>query len=304
MYRLPAAAGKAETQIMKGIILAAGRGTRLYPITTSICKPLLPVYDKPLVYYPISLMETAGIRDTLIITPPGYKDAFVKLLGDGSRFGMHIEYRTQKVQKGIADALLVGQDFVGKDSVCLILGDNILFGPALRRKLRKAKSHAKEGAGIFGYYVIDPRPFGVVDFDDDGRAVAIEEKPRRPRSHYVVPGVYFYSNDVIDIARDVKPSPRGEMEITTVNNIYLEQNRLHVTKLGNEYTWFDAGNADSLFEAAGAVRAAQRSGRMVGCPEEIAFYNQWITREQLEKCADRMKKTNYGKYLDAIVDEF
>ena len=287
---------------MKGIILAAGKGTRLYPITRPICKPLLPVYDKPMIYYPLNLLMTAGIQDILVIVPPDDMDPFVNLLGDGSQLGVHIEYIEQKVQRGIADAFIIGADFIGSNSVCLALGDNIFYGPAFRGKLREAMSYT-EGASIFGYYVSDPRAFGVVEFDRDGKAISIEEKPSRPKSNYIVPGLYFYDNHVVDIARQVKPSARGELEITSVNNAYLNYGMLHVVKLGEEFSWFDAGSADSLYDAAGEIRAAQRSGKMLGCPEETALRNGWITTEQMLELAGKMEKTRYGQYLIAIAGD-
>jgi glucose-1-phosphate thymidylyltransferase len=287
---------------MKGIILAAGKGTRLYPITLPVCKPLLPVYDKPMIYYSLSVLMTAGIRDILVIVPPDDMQPFVDLLGDGSQLGIHITYIEQKVQRGIADAFLIGKDFIGDDSVCLALGDNIFYGPAFRRKLRDAMKNT-EGATIFGYYVADPRPFGVVEIDRAGKAISIEEKPTHPKSNYIVPGLYFYDNKVLDIAQNLKPSARGELEITAVNNAYLSYGMLNVVTLGDEYTWFDAGNADSLYQAAGAIRAAQRSGKMIGCLEETALRNGWITVEQLLETAGTMEKTNYGQYLIAIAGD-
>lgn len=287
---------------MKGIILAAGKGTRLYPVTMPVCKPLLPVYDKPMIYYPLNVLMTAGIQDILVIVPPDDKDPFVNLLGDGSQLGIHIEYIEQKVQRGIADAFLIGAGFIGEDSVCLALGDNIFYGPAFRRKLRMAMRN-KEGASIFGYYVTDPRAFGVVEFDAAGKAISIEEKPAHPKSNYIVPGLYFYDNKVVDIARQVKPSARGELEITSVNNAYLTYGMLNVVTLGDEFTWFDTGNADSLYEAAGAVRAAQRSGKMIGCLEETALRNGWINTDQMLELAKKMEKTRYGQYLTAIAGD-
>ena len=287
---------------MKGIILAAGKGTRLYPITRPVCKPLLPVYDKPMIYYPLNLLMTAGIRDILVIVPPDDQEPFVSLLGDGSKYGVRISYVEQKVQRGIADAFLIGADFIGNDSVCLALGDNIFYGPGFRRKLRTAMKNT-EGATIFGYYVADPRPFGVVEFDAHGKAISIEEKPAHPKSNYIVPGLYFYDNRVVDIARQVKPSARGELEITAVNNAYLNYGMLNVVPLGDEFSWFDAGNADSLYEAAGAIRAAQRSGKMLGCLEETAMKNGWISRDQLLELAGEMEKTRYGQYLMAVASD-
>jgi len=287
---------------MKGIILAAGKGTRLYPITRPVCKPLLPVYDKPMIYYPLNLLMTAGIRDILVIVPPDDQEPFVSLLGDGSKYGVRISYVEQKIQRGIADAFLIGADFIGNDSVCLALGDNIFYGPGFRRKLRTAMKNT-EGATIFGYYVADPRPFGVVEFDAHGKAISIEEKPAHPKSNYIVPGLYFYDNRVVDIARQVKPSARGELEITAVNNAYLNYGMLNVVPLGDEFSWFDAGNADSLYEAAGAIRAAQRSGKMLGCLEETAMGNGWISREELLALAAEMEKTRYGQYLMAVAGD-
>lgn len=287
---------------MKGIILAAGKGTRLYPITRPVCKPLLPVYDKPMLYYPLSVLMTAGIRDILVIVPPDDMAPFVNLLGDGSQLGIHIEYLEQKVQLGIADAFRIGRDFIGDDSVCLALGDNIFYGPAFRLKLRTALANS-EGATIFGYYVSDPRAFGVVEFGEDGKAISIEEKPTHPKSNYVVPGLYFYDNRVVEIAEKIEPSARGELEITAVNNEYLRHGMLNVVTLGDEYTWFDTGNADSLYEAAGAIRAAQRSGKMIGCLEETALRNGWITAGQMLEIAATMEKTRYGQYLMAIAGD-
>ncbi len=288
---------------MKGIILAAGKGTRLYPVTKPICKPLLPVYDKPMIYYPLSVLMSAGIRDVLVITPPDDTKPFEDLLGDGSGLGMRISYKEQKVQRGIADAFLIAEDFIGDDSVCLALGDNIFYGPAFRRKLREAVKDVSQGAVIFGYYVPDPRAFGVVEFDSEGKAISIEEKPTHPKSNYIVPGLYFYDSSVVEIAKNVKPSARGELEITSVNNAYLDQGRLRVIPLGDEFTWFDTGSADSLYEAAGAIKAAQRSGKMIGCLEETAFHNQWITMDKLLEHAGEMAKTKYGQYLEALADE-
>ena len=287
---------------MKGIILAAGKGTRLYPITKPVCKPLLPVYDKPMIYYPLAVLMEAGIKDILVITPPDDTKPFVDLLGDGSHLGIKIQYLEQKVQRGIADAFIIGKEFIAGDSVCLALGDNIFYGPFFRRKLRMAASNG-EGAVIFGYYVADPRAFGVVEFDPDGKAVSIEEKPRHPKSNYIVPGLYFYDSSVVDIAATIQPSARGELEITSVNEEYLKRGQLSVIPLGKKFSWFDAGNPDSLYEAAGQIRAAQRSGRMIGCLEEIAWRNRWIAKEQFAELAHSMSKTNYGQYLEALSEE-
>ena len=288
---------------MKGIILAAGRGTRLYPVTLPVCKPLVPVYDKPLIYYPLTVLMKAGIKDILIITPPNDTLPFTNLLGDGSSFGVSITYKEQAVQRGIADAFIIGADFIGDDSVALALGDNIFYGPFFRRKLKAAVERVSDGAAIFGYYVADPRPFGVVEFDADGKAISIEEKPKRPKSNYIVPGLYFYNNDVVKIASGIKPSKRGELEITSVNNEYLKLGKLNVISLDEQYTWFDAGNADSLYEAAGAIKTAQRSGKMIGCPEEIAYQMHWINKEQLLVNANKMNSSRYGLYLEAVADE-
>ena len=289
---------------MKGIILAAGKGTRLYPITLPICKPLLPVYDKPMIYYPLSVLMQAGIRDILVIVPSDDVQPFQDLLGDGSQLGIRIEYKEQKVQRGIADAFLIGADFIGDDSVCLALGDNIFYGPVFNRKLKTAaKLDNGKGATIFGYYVPDPRAFGVVEFDQDGKAISIEEKPKHPKSNYIVPGLYFYDNRVVDIARQVKPSARGELEITSVNNAYLERGELNVVTLGDEYSWFDAGTADSLYDAAGEIRKAQRSGKMIGCIEEVALKKRWITIDNLLEQAKSLEKTQYGQYLYGIAAE-
>lgn len=288
---------------MKGIILAAGRGTRLYPVTLPVCKPLVPVYDKPLIYYPLSVLMKAGISDILIITPPGDTGPFVNLLGDGSNFGIKISYKEQMVQRGIADAFIIGADFIGNDSVALALGDNIFYGPYFRKKLKAAVEKTNDGAAIFGFYVADPRPFGVVEFDVDGKAVSIEEKPKHPKSNYIVPGLYFYNNDVVEIASKIKPSQRGELEITSVNNEYLNRGTLNVIPLEEQYTWFDAGNADSLYEAAGAIKGAQRSGKMIGCPEEIAYQKHWIDKEGLLSAARKMNSSKYGIYLESLIDE-
>jgi glucose-1-phosphate thymidylyltransferase len=290
---------------MKGIILAAGKGTRLYPVTKPVCKPLLPVYDKPMIYYPMSVLMNSGIREILVITPPDDTKPFVDLLGDGSHLGIKITYIEQKVQRGIADAFIIGKEFIGNDSVCLALGDNIFYGPFFKRKLRAASEMVSEGkAAIFGYYVADPRAFGVVEFDSNGNAVSIEEKPSNPKSNYIVPGLYFYGPDVVQIAENIQPSARGELEITSVNEEYLKRGDLRVIALGKEFSWFDAGSADSLYEAAGAIRAAQRSGNMIGCLEEIALRKGWINEESFRKLADSMNKTNYGQYLGALAEEF
>ena len=282
---------------MKGIILAAGRGTRLYPMTRPVCKPLLPVYDKPLIYYPLAVLMQAGIRDVLVIVPPGEVDTFAALLGDGSQLGMNIQYTVQPVARGIADALLIGRDFVDGDDVCLVLGDNIFWSPNFQQLLKQAADN-NQGATVFGCYVDDPRPFGVVEFDENGMAVSIEEKPEHPKSNYAVPGLYFYDNDVVEIAKNVKPSARGEIEITSINNEYLRRGTLRVETLGRGFAWLDTGNHDALLDAADFVAAMQkRQGLYVSCIEEIAYRRGFIDREQLLKLAEPLMKTAYGQYL-------
>ena len=286
---------------MKGIILAAGKGTRLYPMTKPVCKPLLPVYDKPLIYYPVAILMQAGISDILIIVPPDETDTFAALLGDGSQFGLHISYAEQPVARGIADALLIGSDFVGDDQVCLVLGDNIFYAPTLGATLKRAVRRT-EGATVFGYWVEDPRPFGVVEFDDKGKAISIEEKPRYPKSNYIVPGLYFYDHQVMDIARNLKPSARGELEITDVNLEYLRRGQLQVVPLERNFVWLDAGTADSLLEAGTTVKHIQdTSGRYVGCLEELGLYEGWITEEQVRTMGEELSMTRYGKYLLSLI---
>ena len=287
---------------MKGIVLAAGRGTRLYPMTKPVCKPLLPVYDKPLIYYPIATLLQAGIKDILVIIPPGEEKEFTNLLGDGSEFGIHIEFAVQKVARGIADALIIGEDFIGDDSVCLVLGDNIFHCHNLDEIMKEAIKD-DHGAKVFGYYVDDPRPFGVVEFDENGKALSIEEKPEHPKSNYAVPGLYFYDNDVVEIAKNVKPSARGEIEITSVNNAYLERGDLSVETLGRGFAWLDTGNHDMLLAAADFVSAIQkRQGLYVSCIEEIAYKRGFIDKEQLLKLAEPLLKTDYGKYLVEVAE--
>ena len=286
---------------MKGIILAAGKGTRLYPMTKPVCKPLLPVYDKPLIYYPVAILMQAGISDILIIVPPDETDTFAALLGDGSQFGLHISYAEQPVARGIADALLIGSDFVGEDQVCLVLGDNIFYAPTLGATLKRAVRRT-EGATVFGYWVEDPRPFGVVEFDDKGKAISIEEKPRYPKSNYIVPGLYFYDHQVMDIARNLKPSARGELEITDVNLEYLRRGQLQVVPLERNFVWLDAGTADSLLEAGTTVKHIQdTSGRYVGCLEERGRYEGGITEEQVRTMGEELSMTRYGKYLLSLI---
>ena len=285
---------------MKGIILAAGRGTRLYPMTKPVCKPLLPVYDKPLIYYPLSVLMQAGIDQVLVIVPPGEESTFAALLWDGSQLGMSIRYTVQPVARGIADALLIGREFLAGDDVCLVLGDNIFWAPDLAGVLKKAAG-GNQGATVFGCYVYDPRPFGVVAFDDSGKAISIEEKPKHPKSNYVVPGLYFYRNDALDIAASLTPSARGELEITDVNLGFLHREQLQVIPLQDNYLWMDAGNADSLLAAAQAIHDLQNShGRYVGCIEEIAYQEGWITRQQLHQLGTELNMTAYGQHLLAL----
>ena len=285
---------------MKGIVLAGGKGTRLYPMTKPVFKPLLPVYDKPMIYYPLSVLIQAGIRDVLIITPGGGIDPFKNLFGDGSQLGMNIQYKEQPKQRGIADAFLVGEDFIGSDSVCLVLGDNIFYGHGFKEHLKKAVGLGS-GAMIFGYYVDHPEAFGVVEFDSSGKAVSIEEKPKHPKSNYIVPGLYFYDNTVVDIAKHIEPSARGELEITSVNNAYLSRGQLSVIPLNADYTWCDAGTDDSLLDAAASIRTLQKvSGRQIGCIEELAYQNGWIDKAQLMRLGEDLAKTKYGQYILSI----
>ncbi|MBO5340286.1 MAG: glucose-1-phosphate thymidylyltransferase RfbA [Oscillospiraceae bacterium] len=285
---------------MKGIVLAAGKGTRLYPMTKPVSKPLLPVYDKPLIYYPIAVLMQAGIREIMVIVPPGETDTFKALLGDGSQFGVDMHYAEQPVARGIADALLIGREFVGDDSVCLVLGDNIFYAPTLGSTLKKAAKN-NVGATVFGYWVEDPRPFGVVEFDEAGRAISIEEKPRYPKSNYIIPGLYFYDNQVMEIAANLKPSARGELEITDVNLEYLRREQLKVVALDKDFTWLDAGTADSLLTASQTIKSIQdTTGRYVGCLEELGYYEDWITAEQLHATGSELGMTLYGKYLQCL----
>ena len=285
---------------MKGIILAAGKGSRLYPMTRPVCKPLLPVYDKPMIYYPLAVLLQAGIRDILIIIPPGEEGPFYRLLGSGGRFGVNITYEVQEVARGIADALLIGEQFIGKDDVCLVLGDNIFYSPRFEDYLSRAQAH-REGACVFGYYVDDPRAFGVVEFDEQGHAVSIEEKPREPKSNYIVPGLYFYDNAVMDIAHNLKPSARGELEITDVNREYLRRGKLSVVKLDRDFVWLDAGTAESLLYSAQEVKRVQEeTGRYIACLEEIAYRRGYLSRQALLRHASDLGKTLYGQYLQCL----
>ena len=285
---------------MKGIVLAAGKGTRLYPMTLPVCKPLLPVYDKPLIYYPLAILMQAGIPDILIIVPPGEVGTFQALLGDGSGFGIHLSYAEQPVARGIADALLIGRSFVGGDDVCLALGDNIFYAPTLAATLKRAADGLR-GATVFGCWVSDPRSFGVVEFDKDGRAISIEEKPRYPKSNYIIPGLYFYDHQVMEIARNLKPSARGELEITDVNREYLRRSALRVIPLERDFTWLDAGTADSLLIASQTIKHIQDvTGRYVGCLEELGLYEGWLTEEQVFETGRKLGMTLYGKYLQCL----
>ena len=287
----------------KGIILAGGSGTRLYPITHAISKQLLPVYDKPMIYYPLSTLMTAGIRDVLVISTPADTPRFAELMGDGSRWGMNLQYAVQASPDGLAQAFLIGRDFLGQDPCVLILGDNIFHGHDLASLLGRADLHA-EGATVFAYHVQDPERYGVVEFDSANRAISIEEKPACPRSNYAVTGLYFYDNQVCDIAADIRPSARGELEITDVNLRYLQHQQLKVEIMGRGYAWLDTGTHDSLIEAATFIATLQkRQGLMVACPEEIAYRQQWITREQLARLAAPLAKNAYGKYLLNLVSD-
>jgi len=283
---------------MKGIILAAGKGTRLYPMTKPVCKPLLPIYDKPMIYYPLDVLLQAGIRDILIITPPdGERHAFEKLLGDGSQLGISITYAVQPVARGIADALIIGETFLQGDNACLVLGDNLFFNPDFRQKLEQAQQN-KNGATIFGYKVEDPRAFGVVEFDGDGNVISLEEKPQNPKSNYIVPGLYFYDSQAIEIAKRLTPSARGELEITDVNIAYMKQGNLKVVLLDDDFVWLDAGTAETLVDAAYTIRNIQgETKKYIACIEETAYEMGFISREKMHAVGKQMATTAYGKYL-------
>lgn len=288
---------------MKGIILAGGKGTRLYPMTKGVSKQLLPIYDKPLIYYPLSILMLASIKEVLIISTPEDMPQYERLLGDGSRLGMKFSYKIQETPKGLADAFILGEEFIGNDSVCLILGDNVFFGQDMTKMLRRAMEN-KTGATIFGYPVKDARSFGVVEFDKEMNVVSIEEKPDNPKSNYAVPGLYFYDNRVVEIAKNVKPSARGEIEITAVNNAYLEMGELKVTLLGRGMAWLDTGTPSNMLKAAEFVEAVQdRQGFYVSCIEEIAWRRGFITTEQLTELGAELKMTDYGQYLLTIAEE-
>lgn len=291
---------------MKGIVLAGGSGTRLYPITRGVSKQLLPIYDKPMIYYPISVLMLAGIKDILIISTPDDLPIFKKMLGNGNEYGITLNYVEQPSPDGLAQAFILGEEFIGQDSVCLILGDNIFYGQAFTSMLKKAVAMAEQDnmATVFGYQVSDPERYGVVEFDEHGKALSIEEKPLSPRSNYAVTGLYFYPNEVVEVAKNIKPSARGELEITTVNQIFLERSNIHVQLLSRGFAWLDTGTHESLYEASTFINVIEsRQGLKVACLEEIAWRNGWITREQVAQSAKTMIKNQYGQYLQKIIGE-
>lgn len=289
---------------MKGIVLAGGSGTRLYPITQGVSKQLMPIYDKPMVFYPISVLMLAGIREILIISTPDDMPGFKRLLGDGSQFGVSFSYAIQPSPDGLAQAFIIGEEFINGDSCALVLGDNIYFGESFGRKLENVVQR-NEGATVFGYQVMDPERFGVVEFDEHNRAISLEEKPTRPKSNWAVTGLYFYDKDVVEMAKQVKPSERGELEITTLNEMYLEKNALHVEKLGRGFAWLDTGTHDSLLEASSFIHTIEkRQGYKVACLEEIAYKKGWLSREQVQVQAKLLAKTGYGQYLQRMIEGY
>lgn len=290
---------------MKGIILAGGSGTRLYPLTMVTSKQLLPVYDKPMIYYPLSTLMLAGIRDILIISTPVDLPNFERLLGDGSNFGIHLEYKVQPSPDGLAQAFIIGEGFIGNDTVAMVLGDNIFAGHGLKKRLTAAVKNAESGKGatVFGYYVDDPERFGIVEFNHEGKAVSIEEKPEKPKSNYCVTGLYFYDNKVVEYAKNLKPSARGELEITDLNRVYLEAEKLNVELLGQGFTWLDTGTHESLVDATNFVKTVEsHQHRKIGCLEEIAYLNGWITEENMLEVYEVLKKNQYGQYLKDVLD--
>ena len=290
---------------MKGIVLAGGSGTRLYPLTRVTSKQLLPIYDKPMIYYPMSVLMSAGIRDILIISTPQDLPRFRELLGDGAQFGLRLSYAEQPSPDGLAQAFIIGEEFIGNDCVAMVLGDNIFSGHGLRKRLRAAVRNARSGKGatVFGYYVDDPERFGIVEFDENGHAISIEEKPKKPKSNYCVTGLYFYDNRVVEYAKNLKPSKRGELEITDLNRIYLEQGELNVELLGQGFTWLDTGTHESLVEATNFIMTVENhQNRKIGCLEDIAFINGWISREQVQEVIKMYKNNQYGRYLQDVLD--